>query len=109
MDHVAHMFANAAVSANTGENFTDVVAGPGHEATDGYGHTKKPGSQDFFNRDAGFSSLDIEWNLRGSELQNAFDADECDCRKLAKKFASGAYSVSDWKAWYRQPWSVIYK
>jgi hypothetical protein len=108
MDHVQHMFALAAVSASAGETFADGIAGPGHEVSDGVGYIKAPGTQDFFNRDAGFSSLDLEWNLRGSELQNAFDTDECDCRKLAKKFSSGTFTVSNWKAWYRQPWFVIY-
>ena len=104
MDHVAHFFANTAVSANMGQTFTDTIAGPGHEFTDGVGYVREDWkNHKFYNRDAGYSSLDIEWNNRGTEFQNMFDLNsEGDCRELARKFLNGTLKLSDWKSWSKR-------
>jgi hypothetical protein len=105
MDAVMHFFASGAISANFGETYTDLVVGPTVEIGDAIKGTVRGHSP---IGDHGFSTHDLAWNRRGTELQNDFDVSECKCRKLAEKFRFGKFSISDWRAWYGQPDSVLY-
>jgi RHS repeat-associated protein len=100
MDAVMHFYAGGAIAANVGETLAD-LASWGVEVSDEvknwFGSTGGP-----------YSSFDLDWGLRGSELQNAFDVSDCKCRKLARKFQSGTFTPSNWQGWYGKPGSVLY-
>lgn len=100
-DAVQHFFAGAALGANVGEIFSD-ASSYWVEVVDEVG-------SHFGNNAGKFDQTDLDWGRRGAELQNAFDVGECNCRKLAKKFAAGSFHASDWTRWYKQPDSVLYK
>jgi len=101
MDAVMHFFAGAQVATKVGETLSDVTSffvEVGDEA-------KKWGRS---TPSAGYDSVDLAWGTRGSELQNAFDVSESKARNLARKFATGTFTLSRWKQWYNKPDSVLY-
>ena len=103
MDAVMHFFGSAAVSANFGEWPADLLVGPLVEVGD---MLKALVRGENLIGENGWSSHDIEWNRRGTELQNALYGDalnECRCRKLAEKFANGTFTISNYNAWYKKP------
>lgn len=104
MDAVMHFLAGAQVGSYAGETVSDVISffvEVGDEA-------KKQARSVVGVQSKGYDSVDLRWGTRGSELQNAFDVSESKARNLAKKFATGVFTLSRWKQWYNQSDSVLY-
>jgi hypothetical protein len=101
MDAVMHFYGAAAVSANLGETLADFVSW-GIEVSDGLKNRIGIGSS------GPYDEVDLAWGTRGSDLQDAFDVNECKCRKLARKFVNGTFTPSDWQKWYKKSDDILY-
>lgn len=106
MDAVMHFIGAAAVAANFGETMADVVSYFVEVGDEGKKWAAKIISNN--TQKVGFDPVDLSWGIIGSELQNAFDVSDKKARKLAKKFLSGSFTLSQWAAWYNQSDSVLY-
>jgi hypothetical protein len=104
MDAVMHFFAGAQVATNVGETLSDVTSFLVEVGDEG----KKQARRVQGIQSAGYDSVDLAWGTRGSELQNAFDVSESNARNLARKFATGTFTLSRWKQWYNQSDKVLY-
>lgn len=105
MDAVMHFLAGAQVATYSGETLADFVSF-GVEVTDEIKSLYKylvEGRQEI-----GYDSVDLAWGRRGSELENAFDVSESNARALARKFATGTFTLSRWQQWYKKPDAVLY-
>lgn len=105
MDAVMHFFAGAQVATYVGESLADVTSFL-VEASD---EVKALYKFLVEHEDAvGYDPVDLAWGKRGSELENAFDVSDANARNLARKFATGAFTLSRWQQWYNKPDKILY-
>lgn len=100
-DKFMHLFAGAAIAANAGETVSD-GCGVGVEIGDEI-------KTWFGGSGSGYDSEDLKWGKYGSELENAFDVNEEDCRALALKFKRGTLKLSEPEDWNDKDDDTLYK
>jgi hypothetical protein len=105
MDAVMHFFAGAQVATKAGETLSDLTSFAVEVSDEVKSQWRRfvEGTTS-----VGYDPVDLAWGKRGSELQNAFDVSEAKARNLARKFATGTFTLSRWKQWFKQPDKVLY-